>query len=103
LCILNFVSLVIGFPKCKFVISFKSQLILDTTSAQRLVHTYNVTAYSNAVTLQVTDTIQSYDLNFHAVPHDVTVSCERYTVGFPVCYGSQKHHECKVGMRSGRW
>jgi hypothetical protein len=22
------------------------------------------------------------------VPHGVTVSCERYTVGFPVCYGS---------------
>jgi hypothetical protein len=24
-------------------------------------------------------------------------------VGFPVCYGSQKHHECKEGERSGRW
>jgi len=22
------------------------------------------------------------------VPHGVTVSCERYIVGFPVCYGS---------------
>jgi hypothetical protein len=22
------------------------------------------------------------------VPHGVTVSCERYTMGFPVCYGS---------------
>jgi hypothetical protein len=54
------------------------------------VPTCNVTAYRNAVTLQVTDTIRSYDLNFHPVPHDVTVSCERYTVGFPVCYGSQK-------------
>jgi hypothetical protein len=55
-----------------------------------VVHACNVTAYRNAVTLQVTDTILSYDLNFHSVPHGVTVSCERYTVGFPVCYGSQK-------------
>jgi hypothetical protein len=69
----------------------------------RWVHTCNVTAYRNNVTLQVTDTIRSYDLNFHSVPHDVTVSCERYTVGFRVCYGSQKHHECKEGERSGRW
>jgi len=51
------------------------------------VHTCNVTAYRNAVTLQVTQTIRSYDLNFHSVPHGVTVSCERYTLGFPVCYG----------------
>jgi len=48
----------------------------------------NVTAYRNAVTLQVTNTIRSYELYFHPVPHGVTVSCERYTVGFPVCYGS---------------
>ena len=27
-------------------------------------------------------------MNFHPVPHDVTVSCGRYTMGFPVCYGS---------------
>jgi hypothetical protein len=67
------------------------------------VHTCNVTTYRNAVTLQVTDTIRSYDLNFHSVPHDVTVSCERYSMGFPVCYGSQKHHECKEGERSGWW
>jgi hypothetical protein len=40
--------------------------------------------------LQVTNTIRSYDLTFHPVPHAVTVSCERYTVGFRVCYGSQK-------------
>jgi hypothetical protein len=70
---------------------------------QRWVHTCNVTAYRNAVTLQVTDTIRSYDLNFHPVPHGVTVSCERYTMGFPVSYGSQKHHECKEVERSGRW
>jgi hypothetical protein len=66
------------------------------------VHTCNVTAYHNAVTLQLTDTLLSYDLNFHPVPHDVTLSCERHTMGFPVCYGSQKHHECKAGERSGR-
>jgi hypothetical protein len=58
---------------------------------------------SDAVTLQLTDTIRSYDLNFHPVPHGVTVPCERYTMGFPVCYGSQKHQECKEGERSGRW
>ena len=34
------------------------------------------------------DTIRSYELNFHPVPHGVTVSCERYTLGFPVCYRS---------------
>jgi len=54
----------------------------------RWVHTCNVTAYRNAVTLQVTDTIRSYELNFHPVPHSVTVSRERYALGFPVCYGS---------------
>jgi len=53
----------------------------------RWVHTCNVTAYRNAVTLQVTDTIRSYKLNFHPVPYGVTVSYERYTLGFPVCYG----------------
>ena len=42
----------------------------------------------NAVMLPVTDKIRSYELNFQPVPHGVTVSCERYTVGFPVCYGS---------------
>ena len=52
------------------------------------VHTCNVTAYRNAVTLQETDMIRSYELNFHSVPHGVTVSWERYTLAFPVCYGS---------------
>jgi hypothetical protein len=66
----------------------------------RLLHTCNVTAYRNAVMLQVTDTIWSYDLNFHPMPHGVTVSYKRYTMGFPVCYGSQKHHECTEGDRS---
>jgi len=35
--------------------------------------------------------IQSYTelrAELSSVPHDVTVSCDRYTVGFPVCYGS---------------
>ena len=27
-------------------------------------------------------------MNFHPVPHGLKVSCERYTVGFLVCYGS---------------
>ena len=40
----------------------------------RWVHTSNVTAYPNAVTLQETDTIRSYELKFHSVPHGVTVS-----------------------------
>ena len=52
------------------------------------VHTCNATTYRNVVTLQVTHTIRSYELNFHPVPHGVTVSYERYTFGFPVCYGS---------------
>jgi hypothetical protein len=52
------------------------------------VHTCNVTAYRNAVTLQVTDTMRSYKLNFHPVPYGVTVSCELYTVRFPICYRS---------------
>jgi hypothetical protein len=64
---------------------------------------YILVTLPRTVTLQVTDTIRSYDLNCHPVPHGVTVSCERYTMGFPVCYGSQKHHERKEGERSGRW
>jgi hypothetical protein len=59
-----------------------------TTTDLRSVHTGNVTTYRSAATLQVTDTIRSYGLNFHPVPQGVTVSCERYTVGFKVCYGS---------------
>jgi hypothetical protein len=87
-------------------VNYVHQTRVKTISFQyvlRWVHTCNVTAYRNAVTLPVTDTIRSYDLNFHPVLHGVTVSCERYTVGFPVCYRSQKHHECKEGERSGRW
>jgi hypothetical protein len=66
----------------------------------RWVHTCNVTAYRNAVTLQVTDTIRSYELNFHPVPHGVTVSCERYTLGLPVCHGSPSD---VFVASSGRW
>jgi len=51
-----------------------------------VVHTCNVTACRKAVSLQVTNTIRSYELNFHPVPHDV-VTCERYITVFPVCYG----------------
>jgi hypothetical protein len=36
----------------------------------------------------VTETIWSKELNFHIVLHGVTVSCERCTLGFLVCYGS---------------
>jgi hypothetical protein len=49
----------------------------------RWVHTCNVTPYRNSVTWQVTDTIRSYDPNFHPVPHNVTASCERYTIQEP--------------------
>ena len=52
------------------------------------VNTCNITAYRNTVTLQVTNTIQSSELNFHPVDHGLTVSWKRYTLGFPVCYGS---------------
>jgi len=52
------------------------------------VHTCNVTAYRNTVTLQVADTLRSYELNFHPVPRGVTVSCERCALGLPVCYWS---------------
>jgi hypothetical protein len=51
--------------------------------------------------LQVTDTKPSYNLNFHPMPHGVTVYGECSTMGFPVCYGSQKYHECKEGTDGG--
>jgi hypothetical protein len=66
-------------------------------------YTLYVTAYLKAVTFQATDTIRSYDLKFNPVSHGVTASFERYTMGFPICYVKQKHHECKEGERSGRW
>ena len=53
----------------------------------RWVHTCNITVYCNAVTLQVPDMIRSYELKFNPMPHGVTISCECYTLGFPVCYG----------------
>jgi hypothetical protein len=67
------------------------------------VNTCNVTANLNAILLQVTDTIRSYDMKFHPVPHDVTVSCRSYAMGFRVCYGSQMNHECEEGESSGQW
>ena len=62
--------------------------IVIFVSILRWVNTCNVTAYHNTVSLRVTDTIRSYELNFHPVPHGVTVFCKRYTMGFPVCYRS---------------
>jgi hypothetical protein len=55
------------------------------TPATKWAGTCNVTACRHAVTWQVNDTIRSYDLHFHPVPHGVTISCERYTMGFPFC------------------
>ena len=66
-----------------FATATQDNLRHGTTEAPRWVHTCNVTAYRNAVTLQVTDTIWSYVLNFHPVPHGVILS-----TGFPVCYGN---------------
>ena len=54
----------------------------------RWVHTCNVIAGLNSITLWVIETIWNYELNFHPMPHDVTESCECYTSGFPVCHGS---------------
>ena len=70
------------------------------TYALRWVHTCNFTAYRNTVTLQATDTIRSYELKFPPVPHGVTVSCERYILEFPVCYGSPSD---VIAASSGRW
>jgi hypothetical protein len=81
-------QLIINFPIAIFLL-----LPLDWLCSQvhvlKWVHTCNVTAYHNAVTLQETDTIQSYELKFHPVLHGVTVFCEHYTLAFPVCYGSE--------------
>jgi hypothetical protein len=63
----------------------------------------DVTAYRNPVTLQLTNTIRSYDVNFHPVPYGVTVSCELWIMGFPVCYGGQQHHVCTEGERCEGW
>jgi len=46
-------------------------VLISKFVGSRWVHTCNVTAYRNAVSLQVTDTIRSYALNFHPVPHGV--------------------------------
>jgi hypothetical protein len=60
----------------------------EARGVYKWVHTCNVNTYCNTITLQVTDTIRSYELNFHPMPHGITVSCECYTMRFPVCYGS---------------
>jgi hypothetical protein len=54
----------------------------------RWVHTCNVTAYRNAVRLQVSWHEAELYLNFHPVLHGVTSSCEGHNKRFPVCYGS---------------
>jgi hypothetical protein len=99
---------IVGVASVTFLIVWWVVLLLETlktriSSMLRWVHTWNVTAFHNAVTLQMTDMKRSYDLNFHPVPHGIIVSCEHYTMGFPVYYGSQKHHGCKEGKMSGRW
>jgi hypothetical protein len=55
----------------------------------RWVHTCNVTAYRNAVTLQLTDTKRSYGLNFRPVPHGVALSCERTSGGSQFVSGAR--------------
>jgi len=57
-------------------------------SRLRVKDGYTLVTLPRTVTLQVTGTIRSYELNFHPMPHGITVSCEHYTLGFPVCYGS---------------
>jgi hypothetical protein len=47
---------------------------------------YTLVTLPHTVRMQVTDMIWSYHLNFHPMPHGVTVSCEHYTMGIPVCY-----------------
>jgi len=58
----------------------ESVVLLYVAGLLRWVHTCNATAYRNAVTLQETDTIRSYELNFHPVLYGVRVSCDRYGV-----------------------
>jgi hypothetical protein len=56
----------------------------------------NVHPFRNDVTLQVTHTIRSYDLNLYPVPFGVTEFCKRYTRRFPVCYGCRTMSLCTV-------
>jgi hypothetical protein len=56
------------------VIYQRYQLLGHIASVLWWVHTCNVTAYRNLVTLQVSDTTRSYELKFHPVPHGV-VTC----------------------------
>ena len=49
----------------------------------RWVHTLTLPRTLDAVTLQVTDTIRSYKLNFHPVPHDVNSILRALHIGVP--------------------
>jgi hypothetical protein len=80
--------IIMTFIYCLCVYVYNHYSMFKFYEVLRWVHTCNVPTYRNAVTLPVTDTIRSFELNFHSVPHGITVSCERYTLGFPVCYGS---------------
>jgi hypothetical protein len=77
---------------CLSSYEYKNPQVLGTTKTLILingwVHTCNVTAYRNAVTLQVTDTVRSYYMKFHPVSHGVTVLCESYTMGFQFVTGT---------------
>jgi hypothetical protein len=74
-----------GFPGIKMLYIISISVYLTTL---RWVHTCNITAYRNSVMMHVTDMKWSYDLNFHSVPHSITISCKCYTMGYPVCYRS---------------
>ena len=72
-------------------VTFQSTSISNRSCTPRLAkrpHTNNLKGGHTlvtlpcTVTLRVTDTIQSYELNFHPVPHGLTVSCEHYTLEF---------------------
>ena len=56
----------------------------------RWVHTCNVTAYRNAVTLQETDTIRSYELNFQPVPHGVNSILRALHIAVPSLLREQR-------------
>ena len=83
---IRFVCLVL--KNCPFPCFLTEKLYAYYVPLLRWVHTCNITAYCNAITLQVTDTIQSCELTFILCLTALTVSCEHYTMGFPVCYGS---------------
>jgi hypothetical protein len=99
---------------CKITVQFSrgffflNRVIAETRKVRSRItrdactHLY-VTAYRNAVTLQVTDTIRSYDLKIDFVPHGVTLFRDHYPMEFPVRYEGQKNHQRKEDERGGRW